>query len=58
MSDTKSTIAQFKEDLLNQLKVDAEAFVNASNVLSEYSTQVNNVFTQGRQRMVEIQTTL
>jgi len=57
-ADRDSSISQFKEDLLNQLKVDAESFVKASNDLSKYATQINNVFTQGRQRIVELQTAI
>lgn len=57
-NDRDSSISQFKEDLLNQLKVDAESFVKASNDLSKYATQINNVFTQGRQRIVELQTAI
>jgi hypothetical protein len=54
----KSTISQFKEDLLNELKVDTETFLKASTDLSEYANQVNKVFTQGRQRIVELKTAL
>ena len=57
-NDRDSSISKFKEDLLNELKVDAEAFVKASNDLSKYATQVNNLFTQGRQRIVELKTAL
>jgi hypothetical protein len=57
-NDRDSSISQFKEDLLNQLKVDAESFVKASNDLSKYATQVNNLFSQGRQRILELQTAI
>jgi hypothetical protein len=58
MANTKSTISQFKEDLLNELKVDTESFLKASGDLSDYSNQVNKFFTQGRQRIVELKTAL
>ena len=58
MANTRSTISKFKEDLLNELKVDAESFLKASGDLSDYSNQVNKFFTQGRQRIVELKTAL
>jgi hypothetical protein len=58
MDNTKSTISQFKEDLLNELKVDTESFLKASGDLSNYANQVNKFFTQGRQRIVELKTAL
>jgi hypothetical protein len=58
MANTKSTISQFKEDLLNELKVDTESFLKASGDLSDYANQVNKFFTQGRQRIVELKTAL
>ena len=58
MANEKSTIAQFKEDILNELKVDTESFLKASGDLSAYANQVNKFFTQGRQRIVELKTAL
>ena len=58
MANNKSTISQFKEDLLNELKVDTESFLKASGDLSDYSNKVNKFFTQGRQRIVELKTAL
>lgn len=54
----KNSIEQLKEDILNQLKVDANTFIESSDALSQYANQVNTLFTQGRQRMLELQTAL
>ena len=56
--DKKSSIEQLKEDILAQLKVDAKTFIDSSDALAQYSNEVNNLFTQGRQRMLELQTSL
>ena len=56
--DKKSSIEQLKEDILAQLKVDAKTFIDSSDALAQYSNEVNNFFTQGRQRMLELQTSL
>jgi len=56
--DKKNSIEQLKEDILNQLKVDANTFIESSDALSEYANNVNKLFTQGRQRMLELQTAL
>jgi hypothetical protein len=57
-NDKKSSIEQLKEDILEQLKVDANTFIKSSDDLSKYSNQINKLFTQGRQRMLELQTSL
>ena len=54
----KNSIEQLKEDILNQLKVDANTFIESSDKLSEYANNINKLFTQGRQRMLELQTAL
>jgi hypothetical protein len=54
----KNSIEQLKEDILNQLKVDANTFIESSDALSEYANNINKLFTQGRQRMLELQTAL
>jgi methyl-accepting chemotaxis protein len=54
----KNSIEQLKEDVLNQLKVDANTFIESSDALSQYSNDINKLFTQGRQRMLELQTAL
>jgi hypothetical protein len=54
----KNSIEQLKEDILNQLKVDANTFIESSDALSEYANNINILFTQGRQRMLELQTAL
>jgi hypothetical protein len=54
----KNSIEQLKEDVLNQLKVDANTFIESSDSLSQYANQVNTFFTQGRQRIAELQTAL
>jgi hypothetical protein len=54
----KNSIEQLKEDILNQLKVDANTFIESSDALSQYSNDINKLFTQGRQRMLELQTAL
>jgi hypothetical protein len=54
----KNSIEQLKEDVLNQLKVDANTFIESSDALSQYANQVNTFFTQGRQRIAELQTAL
>ena len=54
----KNSIEQLKEDILNQLKVDANTFIESSDALSQYANQVNFLFTQGRQRIAELQTSL
>jgi hypothetical protein len=56
--DKKNSIEQLKEDILNQLKVDANTFIESSDALSEYANNINKLFTQGRQRMLELQTAL
>jgi hypothetical protein len=56
--DKKNSIEQLKEDILNQLKVDANTFIESSDALSQYANQVNTFFTQGRQRIAELQTAL
>jgi hypothetical protein len=56
--DKKSSIEQLKEDILAQLKVDANTFIESSDALAQYSNDVNKFFTQGRQRMLELQTSL
>lgn len=57
-NDKKSSIEQLKEDILAQLKVDAGTFIESSDALAQYSNDVNKFFTQGRQRMLELQTSL
>jgi hypothetical protein len=57
-NDKKNSIEQLKEDILSQLKVDANTFIESSDALSQYANQVNSFFTQGRQRMLELQTAL
>jgi hypothetical protein len=57
-NDKKSSIEQLKEDILAQLKVDAGTFIESSDALAQYSNEVNKFFTQGRQRMSELQTSL
>ena len=57
-NDKKSSIEQLKEDILAQLKVDAGTFIESSDALAQYSNDVNKFFTQGRQRMSELQTSL
>jgi hypothetical protein len=54
----KNSIEQLKEDVLNQLKVDANTFIESSDALSQYANDINKLFTQGRQRMLELQTAL
>jgi hypothetical protein len=54
----KNSIEQLKEDILNQLKVDANTFIESSDALSQYANDINKLFTQGRQRMLELQTAL
>lgn len=54
----KSTADQFGEDVGRQLKVDAKDLLAASDALAEYARQVNNTFTQGRQRISELSTAL
>jgi hypothetical protein len=56
--DKKNSIEQLKEDVLNQLKVDANTFIESSDALSQYANDINKLFTQGRQRMLELQTAL
>jgi hypothetical protein len=56
--DKKSSIEQLKEDILAQLKVDANTFIESSDALAQYSNDINKLFTQGRQRMLELQTSL
>lgn len=56
--DKKNSIEQLKEDILNQLKVDANTFIESSDALSQYANDINKLFTQGRQRMLELQTAL
>lgn len=56
--DKKSSIEQLKEDILAQLKVDANTFIESSDALASYSNEINKLFTQGRQRMLELQTSL
>ena len=58
MADEKSTAEKFGEDVQRQLTLDLKAFTDASDALSEYSNQVNETFTQGRQRVSEISTAL
>jgi hypothetical protein len=58
MADEKSTAEKFGEDVQRQLTLDLKAFTAASDALSEYSNQVNETFTQGRQRISEISTAL
>lgn len=58
MADEKSTTEKFGEDVQRQLTLDLKAFTDASDALSEYSNQVNETFTQGRQRVSEISTAL
>ena len=50
----KSSIDQLGEDIGRQLKVDAQTLIDSSDALAEYSKQVNNFFTQGRQRITEL----
>ena len=54
----KSTADQFGEDVGKQLKVDAKDLLASSDALAEYAREVNNVFTQGRQRISELSTAL
>ena len=58
MADEKKTAEKFGEDVQRQLTLDLKAFTDASDALSEYSNQVNETFTQGRQRVSEISTAL
>lgn len=54
----KSSTEQLGEDIGRQLKVDAKDLLASSDALAEYSRQVNNFFTQGRQRITELSTAI
>jgi hypothetical protein len=54
----KSSTEQLGEDIGRQLKVDAKDLLASSDALAEYSKQVNNFFTQGRQRITELSTAI
>lgn len=58
MADDKSTIGKFGEDVQRQMDVSFEAFKKGSDALAEYANQINQVFTQGRQRINEISTAI
>jgi hypothetical protein len=54
----KSSTEQLGEDIGRQLKIDAKDLLASSDALAEYSRQVNNFFTQGRQRITELSTAI
>lgn len=59
MADDKSTTGKFGEDVKRQLEVPtAKEFVDASDALNHFARQVNQTFTQGRQRISELSTAL
>lgn len=54
----KSSIEQLGEDIGRQLKIDAKDLLASSDALAQYANEVNKFFTQGRQRITELSTTL
>lgn len=58
MADEKFSSEKFGEDIQKQLTVDFKAFKDASDALAQYANEINKTFTQGRQRISELSTTL
>lgn len=56
--DKKFSLEELREEFLKQLKIEAKDILTSSDALSQYATQVNRFFTQGRQRITEISVAL
>lgn len=54
----KSTIEQLGDDFSKQFKFDASTFLQEFDKVSKAANDVNSVFTQGRQRINELRTSL
>lgn len=54
----KSSTEQFGEDIGKQFKIDSKDLLASSDALSQYSNEINKIFTQGRQRITELSTAL
>jgi len=59
MADDKSTVDKFSDDVKRQLTPpDLKEFIAASDELNKFARTVNETFTQGRQRLSELSTTI
>lgn len=59
MADDKSTVDKFSDDVKRQLTPpDLKEFIIASDELNKFARTVNETFTQGRQRLSELSTTI
>jgi len=59
MAEEKSSAEKFGEDVKRQLTPpDLKEFIAASDELNKFARTINETFTQGRQRLSELSTTL